>query len=325
MADYFTDTTGTLTLTQVTPVIQALFGAFELNPDYPGNGRAYIARLSQAIEPCWQDILERLAALCVDLQLVPETGVLEHGDALRLLAAHFGVTDETWLAEMIDAESDSAPDFDALFELARRFDDGHGLQCLRRETAWSCSKPRLEAFGGEGEFVGRLVCVKGCSTDAVNLGNDLEKALAAGDIAASAERLLCEIQGILHGVKDEERRRQLWDAFASRCLDKMSHGELIDPVTPSSEHQPTAANPALPTVVLEAEGGVVHGIYSSQPLRVLHLDADTEGADPAQIAEINGMHAYVQDFQLTAPAEAGSNGVAPDYVASVLRQLPPVV
>jgi len=36
MANNYYDATGTLTLKKVTPVIKALFGNLELDPDYPG-------------------------------------------------------------------------------------------------------------------------------------------------------------------------------------------------------------------------------------------------------------------------------------------------
>lgn len=43
MANNYYEATGVLILDEVTPVITALFDAFNLDPDFPGNGQAYIA------------------------------------------------------------------------------------------------------------------------------------------------------------------------------------------------------------------------------------------------------------------------------------------
>lgn len=43
MANNHYEATGVLVLDRVTPVIRALFGGFQLDADYPGNGDAYIA------------------------------------------------------------------------------------------------------------------------------------------------------------------------------------------------------------------------------------------------------------------------------------------
>lgn len=46
MSNSYYDLTGVLRLKQVTPIIKALFGGLSLDPDYPGNGEAYFARMS---------------------------------------------------------------------------------------------------------------------------------------------------------------------------------------------------------------------------------------------------------------------------------------
>lgn len=51
MANNYYDATGVLVLERVTPVITTLFGAFNLDADYPGNGQAYIARIAESNDP----------------------------------------------------------------------------------------------------------------------------------------------------------------------------------------------------------------------------------------------------------------------------------
>ncbi|GHU04838.1 hypothetical protein FACS1894158_05990 [Betaproteobacteria bacterium] len=69
MANNYYDATGVLVLSQVTPVIKALFGAFHLDETYPGDGQAYIARISESNNPLWDDVQDGLADLAVELGL----------------------------------------------------------------------------------------------------------------------------------------------------------------------------------------------------------------------------------------------------------------
>ena len=51
MANNYYEATGVLVLDRVTPVIQALFGAFALDESHPGNGQAYIAQIAETTNP----------------------------------------------------------------------------------------------------------------------------------------------------------------------------------------------------------------------------------------------------------------------------------
>lgn len=51
MANNYYEATGVLVLDRVTPVIQALFGAFALDESHPGNGQAYIAQIAEMLTP----------------------------------------------------------------------------------------------------------------------------------------------------------------------------------------------------------------------------------------------------------------------------------
>lgn len=75
---------------------------------------------------------------------------------------------------------------------------------------------------------------------------------------------------------------------------------------------------ALPAVVLEIQGGLINCVRSSVPMRVVILDADTEGGNDESIREINGDDAYVHDYTLSPSIEPGFDGVDPDFVKDVL-------
>lgn len=81
------------------------------------------------------------------------------------------------------------------------------------------------------------------------------------------------------------------------------------------------AEPEIPAVVVEINGGMVQCVRSSAPVRVVILDADTEGGDTDNIHEINGEETYVHDCVLTQFEGVGYDGVDPAFVADVLNQL----
>lgn len=81
------------------------------------------------------------------------------------------------------------------------------------------------------------------------------------------------------------------------------------------------ADPEVPAVVVEVEGGLVQCVRSSAPVRVVILDADTEGGDADRIHEVNGEDTYVHDYALNKFEGDGYDGVAPEFVADVLKQL----
>lgn len=56
-------------------------------------------------------------------------------------------------------------------------------------------------------------------------------------------------------------------------------------------------------------------------MRVVILDADTEGGDEENIHEVNGEVAYLHDYTLLAPADPGFDGVDPVFVEDVIEQI----
>ncbi|CAB3648273.1 hypothetical protein [Achromobacter pestifer] len=234
MANNYFDATGVLVLDQVTPVISTLFGRFRLDPTYPGNGKAYIARISYYRVPQWNDVLVDLTALAARLDLpVPDMGDDEGeeddsneggGDlsievVLDLLASHFGAEEDTDLQTLIKHHGfQDEADLEALFVIATAFDDGHRLIAVEFEGCWHCSKPRLFEFGGHGCFLSREVTLYGDSSQAIYLGQDLRKALLAGDLDEAAARLALEASGWLESIHDERTRESLRLRLTERLL-----------------------------------------------------------------------------------------------------------
>lgn len=221
MANNYYDATGVLMLNRITPVITALFGAFELDETYPGDGRAYIARISESNDPQWADILEGLIDLTNDLDLAvgEEDGEATIETALWALASHFTVDQDEELAHLIEHHPfENEADLEALFLIASRFDDGHQLTAILFEGCWHCSKPRLFEFGGDACFLSQEVSLFGTSSHTLELGAELRKARLADDPAAVSARIVTETMRLTSGFSDEEFRLGLQQRVAEQLL-----------------------------------------------------------------------------------------------------------
>ena len=209
MANNYYDMTGVLCLREVTPVIQALFGAFELDAKYPGSGEAYIANLAETTSCSWNTVVENLGEYVKSLGLSVDEDDEETLDLyLKALATHFGIDFDAKVApvlEDVDTEGYDA-EIEKLFELARIFDDGHGLHAIKTESSWHCSKPRLFEFGGSGCFMGTHVIVDRSSDAAVRLGQDLETALVVKNVDEAAAVFLGDVRNTLSGIGDATTR-----------------------------------------------------------------------------------------------------------------------
>ena len=164
MANNYYDATGVLMLERVTPVITALFGGFDLDESYPGDGQAYIARLSESSDPQWSDVLEALTDLASQLDLpVPDDDDSENdpmGTIIEVLAKHFGTDQNPELQNLVEHHQfEDSADLEALMLIASCFNDGYNLAAIQFEGCWHCSKPRLFEFGGEGCFLSRELSV----------------------------------------------------------------------------------------------------------------------------------------------------------------------
>lgn len=124
-------------------------------------------------------------------------------------------------------------------------------------------------------------------------GNIAEAYEYAGQVAKSCGAneigVLTAVQVVVNSIADELRRR--------------------------------LANSAMPTVVVEINGGAVYCARSSQPLRLVILDEDVEGSDGENVMKVNDEEFYVHDHQITEKAEPGQGGIDAEFVADVIQQI----
>ncbi|WP_020207165.1 hypothetical protein [Cupriavidus sp. WS] len=218
MANNYYDATGVLVLDRVTPVIKALFGAFMLDEAYPGKGQAYIARISETNNPQWRDVLDSLEELAEQLAIpMPVDEGLSIPTLLDMLAAHFGADQDEELENLIEQHSfEDIADLDALFLIATCFDDGHHLTAIQFEGCWHCSKPRLFEFGGDSCFLSKEIRLVGSSSQAIQLGDQLRKAVVAYDVEEASALIALEAANLLTGINDEHFRLNVRHRVAER-------------------------------------------------------------------------------------------------------------
>ncbi len=205
MANDYYDMTGTLRLKQQTGVIDALFGGLRLESE-PAGAISFRC-MSEEDTMSWDAIFEALEDLASNLNINAPFGSSTtddpKGDLLWALAAHFNASQNEELASLIDAGGfDDDASLDALFVLARAFDDGHGLTGIQYEGAWICDKARLGHFGGDGGFIGTQIGIGGSSTQFADLGEAIETALCGADHNQAAELLRKHVGQILAGITD---------------------------------------------------------------------------------------------------------------------------
>lgn len=211
MANNYYDATGVLILDKVTPVITALFDGYNLDATYPGEGRAYIASVSESSDPDWNLIYDSLVELASNL------GVLPQGEAapsiegvLKLLAQHFHLEHHDELNHFIEHQDFGGfAGLDALFLIATWFDDGHNLKAVAFEGCWHCSKPRLFEFGGDGCFISRPVGHFANSSEVLELGEKLMQALLRNDVEAAGVLIANKTIRMLAGIRDPATRTTL--------------------------------------------------------------------------------------------------------------------
>jgi hypothetical protein len=230
MANNYYDATGVLVLSQVIPVIKALFSVFNLDESYPGNGEAYIARMSESDNPEWDDVREGLADLAIQLGLIvpKQDGEPTIETLLRTISTYFDADEDEVLEQFIEDQSfDDDIDLDALFLIATRFDDGHHLEAIMFEGCWYCSKSRLFEFGGIGRFLSREIRLSGTSSQALELGQSLRKALLAADIEEASRLVTQETGNLLAGISDESLRSSLRQRVAERLMEPSTSDGMV--------------------------------------------------------------------------------------------------
>lgn len=214
MANTYFDTTGVILIDAATPVIQALYAAYELDVGYPGKGEAYVANLSEKTDTSWNTVIESLGLLAQKLGIpVPLDNVALADDPKALLldlGRHFKPEGDPALAKLVEEiDFDGNSDFESLATLARCFDDGHGFKGFKVEGSWHCSKPRLFAFGGTGQFGGLHFQMTSSSGDALRFAPQVNSALAENDLDDAAAVLYRYIGGLLDGIASDSNRKAI--------------------------------------------------------------------------------------------------------------------
>lgn len=218
MANNYYEGTGVLVLDRVTPVIKALFGAFALDENHPGNGQAYIAQIAETNDPRWTDVLDGLEDLATQLGIpMPDDEELSIPPLLERLAAHFGADQDGELENLIEHHQfEDSADLEALFLIASCLDDGHHLTAIKFEGCWHCSKTRLFEFGGNGCYLSRETQVFRTSSQALQLGDQLRKTIVATDIEEASALIALEAANLLAGITDEHFRLNVRHRIAER-------------------------------------------------------------------------------------------------------------
>lgn len=153
MANSYYNATGVIILKKVTPIIKVFFDPFDLDPEYPGDGEAYVACTDEHTDQSWDSIERNLWRYIQNNKL--DAGKNNSGvkNALQILVEHFKLGNNKEVSDLIN-ESDflNRVEFDVAFMLAKCFDDGHGLTSYQLEGSWYCYKPRLFAYGGQADY-----------------------------------------------------------------------------------------------------------------------------------------------------------------------------
>ena len=148
---------------------------------------------------------------------MPDDEELSIPPLLERLAAHFGADQDGELENLIEHHQfEDSADLEALLLIASRFDDGHHLTAIQFEGCWYCSKPRLFEFGGHGCYLSREVQVFRTSSQALQLGDQLRKAIVATDIEEASALIALEAANLLAGINDEHFRLSVRHRVAER-------------------------------------------------------------------------------------------------------------
>ena len=205
--------TGVLVCESVTPIIQTLFEGFNVSDNYPGNGRFHIAQFKDGAPPSWERVIDDLVDLAEELNIeLPEDLDDEYSPekaeiVISLFGDHFGASGNTDLMNFIENYGfNDGAEIEVLFFLAKIFNDGHKLKAYSIQTAWYCSRPELDEFGGSGDFEGTHFESHGTSAKVCQLGETIEQALEDGNLLVAANHLSANIKSLLNGVKDAEVR-----------------------------------------------------------------------------------------------------------------------
>lgn len=202
MAQNYYDGTGVLVLDKVTPVIRGLFGLFRLDETYPGNGRAFIAQSSEVCTPTWDEITDNVynTAKSLGLKLAEhEWSNWSLEKYLTLLAPKSGDAD---IDAILPEDHASQAELSDVFDIAKMFDDGHGLKAMKVQNAWHADSLRLNEFGGYSEYLGKHYYSEGDSRQVIETGEAVDDALEKQDFDRAAKTIGARVHHLLEGILD---------------------------------------------------------------------------------------------------------------------------
>lgn len=220
MPQYNTDGTGVLHLKEVTPVIRAFFGRFDLEPR-PGDGQAYIARATEQSDPLWDSIRDDV------LNLLKERGVeidedCHDADAICALRTSIAGAESEDLDAILDGiDFDMGPEFDDLFEIVQYLDDGHGLTRIEMEFAFYCNRLNLGEFGGFTFVISKDLSVISGSANLLPVFTKMADGLHSGDLTQVANALHEHVENLIGSIHDEAKASEV-----RRLLQTAPHHKL---------------------------------------------------------------------------------------------------
>jgi hypothetical protein len=206
--------TGVLHLKTVSPIIRTLFGPFHLRCDSSDTEHAYFTSCTQENSPYWHDLLPYL--LQYSGRRTPSIDRTASQDPsspeelvrflLRSLAVQFDCAlDPVIVTVLSETRRFDKIDFETLFKLACRFDDGHGLKTLQLRLAQMSSPSKVvQTF----LYIGQDFSLT-TSISEVSLGGDLDSSLRANDLDEAASRIVTEIQRLLNGIQNQTKRKSV--------------------------------------------------------------------------------------------------------------------
>ncbi len=220
MANNYYDATGVLVLEKVTPIISALFGGYNLDTSYPGDGAAYIALIAEDNDPGWDGVLYELLDLAEELNIT-----IDDGDdpniqtVLAAFAGFFGKIDDSELVELIKSHNfEHEADLEQLFLIASCFNDGHNLTAIKFEGCWRSDKARLFEFGGNTFLISQSFNFATDTTSSLGIFTRLYQTLTDGEIDAAATEIANVTTRLLAGIADPEIRTTLRKLVADYLL-----------------------------------------------------------------------------------------------------------
>ena len=206
MANNYYQATGCLQLKAITPVINALFGVFQV--------KKFDDKLAD-IRQCENDISYSSVVKTIQSEMgmkfekpIEDIDVV---DVLIAMATKLGKLDE---AKKLLLEEDGTnilldPDEDAnlqlLFDLAIAMDDGHGLELINMSGAWTSIE-----LGGTGEFISKHFSTYADSAyDSAYMGSRVSQYIEDNKLLEAANMLVGNFNATLSNIVDATKREEI--------------------------------------------------------------------------------------------------------------------